>query len=74
MHSAHSLSFRFPFDLQINSISLLVLRLRNKKLLLLTQQRRLEGSNALKKELRWFWDTDLALIYSSRIYTRDVDM
>ena len=35
-------------------LSLLVLRLRNKKLRLLMQQRRLEGSNA-QKELRWFW-------------------
>ena len=36
-------------------LSLLVLRLRNKKLQLLMQQRRPEGSNAQKKELRWFW-------------------
>jgi hypothetical protein len=49
--------FRFPrFDLQF-CLSLLVLRLRNKKLRLLTQQRKLEGSNAQRKELRWILDT-----------------
>ena len=44
---------QIPGRLTNKLISLLVLRLRNKRLRLLTQRRRLEGSNAQKKELRY---------------------
>ena len=48
-----------PFKIPVSThkhffLSLPVLRLRNKKQRLLTQQRRPEGSSAQKKELRWF--------------------
>jgi hypothetical protein len=65
------------FDSQINSLSLLVLRLRNKRLRLLTLQRRLEGSNAWqKRELRWFWIpvTRTGTLILVVVGTRDVDV
>ena len=49
---AHPFKIPVSTDKQI-LLSLLVLRLRNKRQRLLTQQRRLEGSSAQKKELRW---------------------
>ena len=68
MYKAHLFRISVSFRLTNKPhLSLLVLKLRNKRLQLLTQRRKLEGSNAQRKDLRdGFGYQDL--VYNYRTY------